>query len=50
MNIIISVSLAIWDIPFGWHFACYVLAGCIGGVSGLCLSSVPLSPSFLALI
>ena len=36
MNIVTSVSLAIWDIPVGWHWACYMLAGFGGGLSGIC--------------
>jgi ACS family pantothenate transporter-like MFS transporter len=35
MNIMCYVSLAIWDIPTGWKWACYVLSGCGGGLSGL---------------
>ncbi|KAL2428807.1 Pantothenate transporter liz1 [Exophiala dermatitidis] len=31
-------SLAAWDIPTGWHWACYMIAGCGGGLTGLCMS------------
>lgn len=34
-NIIVYVSLAIWDIPRAWHWACYVLTGLSSGLSGL---------------
>lgn len=34
-NIAIYTSLAIWDIPLGWHWACYILAGLSSGLSGL---------------
>lgn len=37
-NIIVYVSLAVWDIPVGWHWACYILAGLNSGLSGLCMS------------
>ncbi|KAH7054284.1 MFS general substrate transporter [Macrophomina phaseolina] len=37
-NIIVYVSLAVWDIPTGWHWACYILAGLNSGLSGLCMS------------
>ena len=37
-NIITYASLAVWDIPTGWHWACYMLAGCGGGISGLCMA------------
>jgi len=36
MNIICSASLAIWDIPVKWKWACYILSGFGGGLSGLC--------------
>lgn len=36
MNIICSASLAIWDIPIKWKWACYILSGFGGGLSGLC--------------
>ncbi|KAF2097984.1 putative MFS transporter Liz1/Seo1 [Rhizodiscina lignyota] len=38
MNIICYISLAIWDIPTGWKWACFILAGCGGGLSGLCMA------------
>jgi ACS family pantothenate transporter-like MFS transporter len=38
MNIIVYVSLAVWNIPDGWKWACFILAGCGGGVSGLCMA------------
>lgn len=31
-------SLAVWDIPVGWHWACYILAGMGTGISGLCMA------------
>ncbi|KAL0258621.1 hypothetical protein SLS55_006118 [Diplodia seriata] len=37
-NIIVYTSLAVWDIPDGWHWACYILAGLNSGLSGLCMS------------
>jgi sugar phosphate permease len=38
MNIVTASSLAVWDIPNGWRWACYILAGCGGGLSGLCMA------------
>ena len=38
MNILTYVSLAIWDIPEGWRWACYYLVGFGGGLSGLCIA------------
>lgn len=38
MNILVYSSLAAWAIPDGWRWACYMLAGCGGGVSGLCMA------------
>ncbi|KAF2025487.1 MFS general substrate transporter [Setomelanomma holmii] len=38
MNIICSVSLAIWDIPVRWKWVCYILSGFGGGLSGLCFA------------
>lgn len=32
------VSLAIWDIPIKWKWACYILSGFGGGLSGLCFA------------
>ncbi|THV04492.1 MFS general substrate transporter [Dendrothele bispora CBS 962.96] len=37
-NIIVFTSLAIWDIPIAWHWACYILAGFDSGTLGLCIS------------
>lgn len=38
MNIITCASLAVWDISVGWKWACYILAGCGYGLSGLCFA------------
>ncbi|KAF2809365.1 putative MFS transporter Liz1/Seo1 [Mytilinidion resinicola] len=38
VNIMCYVSLAIWDIPLNWKWACFILFGCGGGLSGLCMS------------
>ncbi|KAF1986877.1 pantothenate transporter [Aulographum hederae CBS 113979] len=38
INIIIYVSLAVWEISEGWRWACFILAGCGGGLSGLCMA------------
>lgn len=38
MNIVSSASLAVWDIPVKWKWACYILAGFGGGLSGLCFA------------
>jgi ACS family pantothenate transporter-like MFS transporter len=38
MNILCSTSLAIWDIPIKWKWACYILSGFGGGLSGLCFA------------
>ncbi|KAF2735739.1 MFS general substrate transporter [Polyplosphaeria fusca] len=38
MNIVVYVSLSIWDIPEGWRWACFILSGCGGGLSGLCMA------------
>lgn len=35
VNIITNTSLAVWDIPDGWKWACYVLGLIGGGISGL---------------
>lgn len=35
VSIIVNVSLTVWDIPIGWKWACFFLAGFGGGVSGL---------------
>ncbi|CAK7229717.1 hypothetical protein SBRCBS47491_007342 [Sporothrix bragantina] len=34
-NIIIFVSLSVWNIPDGWKWACFVMVGLGGGISGL---------------
>ncbi|KAB5557843.1 major facilitator superfamily domain-containing protein [Coniochaeta sp. 2T2.1] len=33
--LIVVYSLAVWDIPDGWKWACFFLAGVGGGISGL---------------
>ncbi|PMD30171.1 MFS general substrate transporter [Hyaloscypha variabilis F] len=38
VNIIVYVSLAIWDIPVGWKWACFYIMGCGFGLSGLCMA------------
>ncbi|KAE8321610.1 major facilitator superfamily domain-containing protein [Aspergillus sergii] len=38
INIICYVSLAVWDIPNGWKWTCYILAGAGYGLSGLCMA------------
>lgn len=38
LNIICYVSLAIWDIPLGWKWACFVMMGCGGGLSGMIMA------------
>ncbi|EGR44881.1 uncharacterized protein TRIREDRAFT_69563 [Trichoderma reesei QM6a] len=35
ISIIVNVSLTVWNIPLGWKWACFFLAGFGGGVSGL---------------
>ncbi|KAI1505633.1 pantothenate transporter liz1 [Biscogniauxia marginata] len=35
VNIITNASLAVWDIPLGWKWACYLLGLIGGGISGL---------------
>lgn len=35
LNIVVYSSLAAWNIPLGWKWACYILAGFGGGISGL---------------
>lgn len=37
------ISLAIWDIPEGWKWACYIMCGAGFGLSGLCMAYVPIS-------
>lgn len=36
--IIANTSLAVWHIPEAWHWACYIILGCGGGISGLCFA------------
>jgi MFS transporter, ACS family, pantothenate transporter len=38
VSIIAYSSLAVWSIPVAWHWACYIIAGCGGGLSGLCMA------------
>ncbi|UCK57142.1 hypothetical protein AFCA_000079 [Aspergillus flavus] len=38
INLICYVSLAVWDIPDGWKWTCYILAGAGYGLSGLCMA------------
>ncbi|KAF2185108.1 MFS general substrate transporter [Zopfia rhizophila CBS 207.26] len=38
VNIICYVSLAIWDIPLGWKWTCFILMGTGHGLSGLCMA------------
>ncbi|KKA22969.1 hypothetical protein T310_3021 [Rasamsonia emersonii CBS 393.64] len=38
MNIICYVSLAVWDIPVGWKWTCFILAGAGYGLSGLIMA------------
>ncbi|PYI23927.1 pantothenate transporter [Aspergillus violaceofuscus CBS 115571] len=38
INITCYVSLAIWDIPIGWKWTCYILSGAGFGLSGLCMA------------
>ncbi|KAL7625216.1 hypothetical protein AAE478_004431 [Parahypoxylon ruwenzoriense] len=35
VNIIINTSLAVWDIPVGWKWVCYLFGSIGGGISGL---------------
>ncbi|KAM3509015.1 hypothetical protein MY11210_006510 [Beauveria gryllotalpidicola] len=35
MILIVNTSLAIWNIPIAWKWACFILAGCSSGISGL---------------
>ncbi|KAL2848597.1 major facilitator superfamily domain-containing protein [Aspergillus pseudodeflectus] len=37
-NIVCYASLAVWDIPIGWKWACYILCGAGYGLSGLCMA------------
>jgi ACS family pantothenate transporter-like MFS transporter len=34
-NLMVFISLTVWVIPVGWKWACYILQGCGGGISGL---------------
>lgn len=38
MNIICYTSLAVWDIPVGWKWACLILMGSGFGLSGMCFA------------
>lgn len=38
MNIMTEVSLAIWNIPLKWKWACFSLAGISGSISGICMA------------
>lgn len=38
VSIVCFASLAVWNIPIGWHWTCYILGGCSGGLSGLCMA------------
>ena len=40
VNIVVYASLAAWNIPTGWRWACYILSGAGGGLSGLCMAWV----------
>lgn len=42
VNIICYISLAIWAIPEGWRWTCYILSGAGFGLSGLCMAYVTL--------
>ncbi|KAL2814676.1 major facilitator superfamily domain-containing protein [Aspergillus cavernicola] len=37
-NIVCYASLAVWDIPEGWRWTCYILSGAGYGLSGLCMA------------
>ncbi|KAK9413336.1 putative Major facilitator superfamily domain-containing protein [Seiridium unicorne] len=37
-NIIINSSMAAWNIPNGWRWACYILGGIGGGISGIAMA------------
>ncbi|KAL2822478.1 major facilitator superfamily domain-containing protein [Aspergillus granulosus] len=37
-NIVCYSSLAVWDIPIGWKWTCYILCGAGYGLSGLCMA------------
>ncbi|KAL5380619.1 hypothetical protein DPSP01_007683 [Paraphaeosphaeria sporulosa] len=38
VNIMTEVSLAVWNIPTKWKWACLSLTGVAGGLSGLCMA------------
>lgn len=38
VNIISYVSLAVWDIPMGWKWTCYIICGAGFGLSGLLMA------------
>ncbi|KAL4894896.1 pantothenate transporter [Aspergillus ambiguus] len=38
VNIVSYVSLAVWDIPIGWKWTCYIICGAGFGLSGLCMA------------
>ncbi|KAL5113394.1 hypothetical protein ACEQ8H_008738 [Pleosporales sp. CAS-2024a] len=38
INMLSSTSLAIWNIPMPWKWACYILSGFGGGLSGICMA------------
>jgi MFS transporter, ACS family, pantothenate transporter len=38
MNIICYASLAIWDIPTRWKWACFIVMGSGSGISGMCFA------------
>ncbi|KAJ5128020.1 hypothetical protein N7448_008799 [Penicillium atrosanguineum] len=38
VNIISYVSLAVWDIPVGWKWTCYIICGSGFGLSGLLMA------------
>lgn len=35
ISLFVYTSLTIWNIPVGLKWTCYLLAGCLGGISGL---------------
>ncbi|KAL4769359.1 major facilitator superfamily domain-containing protein [Aspergillus nidulans var. acristatus] len=37
-NITCYASLAVWDIPEGWKWTCYIMSGAGYGLSGLCMA------------
>ncbi|KAL9087499.1 MAG: hypothetical protein Q9165_006610 [Trypethelium subeluteriae] len=38
INIICYISLAIWNIPNGWRWTCFIISGAGYGLSGLCMA------------